>query len=833
MATFPSLRSHWRLIAYFREVSWLLGFAVFTHVGAPAYAQIAAAGAIDLRDAWIVTPRKLSVPESKAVDMLVDEISGRTRLRLPVTSTWPRDEQAPVIVVGQASSLQEFADCLAGDLSQGAKALPAEGFRIHTYESGVRAAMIVIAGNDARGVLYGVGKLLRSLDMSRDRVALPSALNVTTAPAMPLRGHQLGFRPKTNSYDAWDLPQWEQYIRDLTVFGCNAIELIPPRSDDEADSPHFPLPQMEMMIGMSQLTADYGLDVWIWYPAMELSYPDETAIQQAVEEWGAVLSQLPRVNALFVPFGDPGDAPPHELMAMLAAQAPQLQRLHPDAQLWVSMQGLTQPQFDDMLGILRQEPEWLTGIVHGPQTRVSVAKLRELLPRRYAIRGYPDITHSMRCEYPVPDWDLAYALTEGREVINPRPEDHTGIFQLYKDETSGVITYSEGCNDDVNKALWSALCWDPKAQPADTLREYSRYFIGDQFAEDFAVGLAALEQNWRGPLLTNDGVTATLDKFRAMERIAAPRTLRNWRFQQALYRAYYDAYQRHRLIEATASEGDAMRILAEARANGVVRAIDEAESALEGPPASTSGQELAARVRELAEALFQSIGMQLSVAKYRAIEVGRGANLDEIDVPLNNYVWLKRRFAEIRSLDNEDDRLRAINAIVHWTDPGPGGFYDDLGNPALQPHLVRDASAYAADPGFLTSPTVGFHSELQWRRSWCTHVDGLYGAPITMHYSNIDPHGRYKVRVVYAGETFDVKVRLVAALPAVSGTKSSAEVHPFIAKPQPVEPVEFDIPQEAITAGELTLTWQGNPERGGPGRGCQIAEVWLIKTTAK
>ena len=35
-------------------------------------------------------------------------------------------------------------------------------------------------------------------------------------------------------------------------------------------------------------------------------------------------------------------------------------------------------------------------------------------------------------------------------------------------------------------------------------------------------------------------------------------------------------------------------------------------------------------MNELAEALFQSIGMQLSVEKYQAIEVGRGANLDEL-----------------------------------------------------------------------------------------------------------------------------------------------------------------------------------------------------------
>ena len=233
----------------------------------------------------------------------------------------------------------------------------------------------------------------------------------------------------------------------------------------------------------------------------------------------------------------PGHAPPHELMAMLARQTEQLQRLHPGARIWISVQSFTQSKFDEMLAILRKEPEWLAGIVHGPQVRVNVSKLRELVPDRYAIRGYPDITHSMRCEYPVPDWDLAYALTEGREVINPRPTDHTIIFQRYKQPTLGVITYSEGCNDDVNKAIWSRLCWDPRAQPVETLREYSRYFIGPQFADDFAQGLLALEQNWRGSLATNDGVMKTLKKLHAMERAAGPRLRRNWRFQQALYRA--------------------------------------------------------------------------------------------------------------------------------------------------------------------------------------------------------------------------------------------------------------------------------------------------------
>ncbi len=785
-------------------------------------------GAIDLRAAHIVVPDDLNRQEKNAVRLLVDEIAVRTRLRLPVVHEWPANPETSVIAIGPVNALGRFASNWAKELADDSRQLAQEGFRIRTEMSNDRAPAILVVGNDSRGVFFGIGKLLRSLEMSRDRVELPAPLQVTTAPAMPIRGHQIGYRPKTNSYDAWDLAQWEQYIRDLAVFGCNSIELIPPRSDDDADSPHFPLPPMEMMIGVSQLAEDYGLDVWIWYPAMDANYSTPEAIAAAVKEWGEVLSKLPRVDALFVPSGDPGHAPPHELMAMLAKQAEQLKRLHPGAGIWISVQSFTQTQFDEMLKILRQEPEWLAGVVHGPQVRVSVAKLRELVPSRYPIRGYPDITHSMRCEYPVPDWDRAYALTEGREVINPRPTDQTIIFNRYPQHARGVITYSEGCNDDVNKAIWSRLCWDPEAQPIETLREYSRYFIGPKYTDDFAQGLLALERNWRGPLLSNDGVLRTLQQFRAMETNAEPRTRRNWRFQQALYRATYDAYQHQRLIEETANEAEAMAVLANAPQKGVSQAIDDAEAILDRAGSPTNSSVLRGRVNELAEALFQSVGMQLSVEKYQAIDVGRGANLDEIGVPLNNRVWLKNRFAELRQLESDAAKLRGIGEILHWTDPGPGGFYDDLGNPTRQPHLVRDGS-YADDPSFLETPTIGFRSDISWRRSWCTHVDGLYETPVTMRYEKLDPNGRYKLRIVYAGDNFQAKVRLVAAANDSNGAAHEIEVHPFQLKPQPVRPVEFEIPREATSGGELTLIWRADPERGGAGRGCQIAEAWLTK----
>ena len=117
---------------------------------------------------------------------------------------------------------------------------------------------------------------------------------------------------------------------------------------------------------------------------------------------------------------------------------------------------------------------------------------------------------------------MAYSLTEGREVINPRPRDESAIFHAFADQTIGFITYSEGCNDDVNKIVWSALGWDPGAEILDVLRQYSRYYIGagSGDVDGFAQGLLALEQNWRGPLLTNSSVETTLQQFRDLEQRA-------------------------------------------------------------------------------------------------------------------------------------------------------------------------------------------------------------------------------------------------------------------------------------------------------------------------
>jgi hypothetical protein len=808
------------------------------------FQQSARAGQIDLKDCVLVTSPNPTPRELKALTVLEEEAAKRCGL------TWQRQTSgkstAPVtIYAGLASGLGRL-----GSRTQPAvaavNARTPEMYAIHSGNDGA-GHWIAVAGSDERGVLFGVGHLLRTIDFGRQTATVdPESLPHSSSPKYPLRGHQLGYRPKTNAYDAWTVEIWDQYIRDLAIFGTNAIEIIPPRSDDEPDSPLFPLPPGQMMVEMSRIADAYGLDVSIWYPAMDKDYGDPQTVNSALDEWEAVFKMLPRVDVVFVPGGDPGHTEPKYLLALLQKQKVRLRKYHPKAQMWVSPQSFIASWMEEFFSIVStaETKSWLDGVVVGPQSRMTLQEIRRRLPAQYPIRFYPDITHSTSCQFPVPDWDVAYALTEGRETINPRPRSQANILRMFLPGTIGFITYSEGCNDDANKFLWSALGWDPQKTPLDAMREFAHYFAGADLAEGLGHGLMSLEENWHGPLAVNTSVAVTLARFQDMERKAAPAVLGNWRFQQALYRAYFDAYVQTRLIEETAQVERAMAVLRRVNeigwapaplqigaapspgpANGAdpMLLIDEARNILQQALLQSANGSLRQRVLELGEALYQSIRMQLAVDRYRGEAIVRGTNLDTLDYPVSDAPCLLVKLSEISREPDMAKQLAGIQALLSRTDPGPGGFYDELGNPSNRPHLLLGEGA-EKDPEFRATPltgclypdTLGSQAPLAWKH-W---GESLFDAPLRMHYTGLDRKARYRLRLVYSGDQHRMKIRLVA--------NENVEIHPYALRPWPPSPQEFDIPAAATAAGELNLSWTREPGLGGSGRGCQVAEVWLI-----
>lgn len=799
----------------------------------------------ELTDCAVIKAATAGLREALAVQVLIEEAETRCGIRWRVEESGKTFSGARIYAFTRRTI--EKSEHRLDTAIQSVQKLQAEGFILSAGRDGA-GQWVAIIGADERGLLFGVGHLLRMIHFESQSARVEAGrLNIVSEPKYRLRGHQLGYRPKTNSYDAWTVAMWDQYIRDLALFGTNAIELVPPRSDDARNSPLFPLPPEKMMVEMSRIADRYGLDVWIWYPALDKDYSSSATIDFALSEWGHIFSVLPRVDAVFVPGGDPGSTPPQYLFPLLEKQKANLRRYHSKAQMWVSSQGFTAEHTEQFLSILHQggTKQWLDGIVFGPMSRLSIEELRRAVPENYPIRCYPDITHSVWCQYPVPNWDIAYALTEGREVINPRPTSQAEILKHILPQSVGFISYSEGCNDDVNKFIWSALSWDPNRKVFEILREFSNCFIGSRQAEGFAQGLLDLESNWSGPLSANGMVEVTLERFRDLERTCAPAILGNWRFQQALFRAYFDAFVRRRLLDENAQvqrAHDQLEHILEigwapvtmgasppakdSISNGFDPEIllAAAQEMLEQPVVRPAGAVLRRRIAELGEALFQSIRMQLAVDRYQGEAVRRGANLDTVDHPVSDIMWMRRQVLEIRRNADPIAQLTAIRTLLYRTDPGPGGFYDELGNPGNRPHLLNGEINHQ-DPGFRITPVIDsmYPDTLQDTApiAWKHWVQSLYESSIRLQYQNLDSDAEYHLRVVYGGDEPREKIRLVA--------NDRVEIHPLLLRAWPPAPQEFAIPKEATAGGELTLVWATEPGGGGDGRGCQIAEVWLIR----
>lgn len=788
-------------------------------------AVLAASGAVAARAGTLTGARLVDAGAESAMAgrFLAEEIAAR------IGRPWGEgpSTDAPLVVVARPDAVEGVLPTAlravwraqaVGDASR-----TAEGFSVRTLRSGSRTALVVVA-ETPRGRLFGVGWLLRKLETGPGRVVAPDELAIDTAPAQAVRGVQIGYRFKNNSYDAWTLAMFERRVRDIAIFGGNTIQVIAPVSDDAASSPLFPAPPLETIIGLSALAERYGLDFALYYPQLGKDYGDPGTVAAELKAFEALVRRLPRVDALYVPGGDPGHTHPDRLFPLVEQEARVLARVHPRAKVWLSGQGFDQAESEAFYAQLAREPAWLTGVFLGPQTRDPMAVQRQRIPARYPIQFYPDIGHTMHSQFPVPQWDPAFAITEGREPINPRPLGQAAIFRHFAGLNTGAVTYSEGVNDDVNMALWFQLGWSVQTEPRAVLDDYARVFLGARIGRRssgrFAEGLMALERNWTGKAAENAGVDETLALFDDLERQASPAQRADWRFESALYRAVYDAWVRARSRAEAARQAAATAALARASAIGANAAMARAELALAQPDAP-GALALRARLLDLAGRLYAHAGLQLSVERYGASAIERGANLDRVDASLNDRVWLTRQFAEIRALPDEDERRARLARIVDIPMAEQGALYDDLGDSDREPHLVRGAG-FDRDPQLLDSAIDGVADKIPddgWRLAWTTYAETLYDRPITLAYKDLDPNRTWRLRATYAGEDYQLPMRL---------TGNGVELHAPLPRATNPMTIELPIPPEITRSGQLRLEWTRPAGVGGGGRGHQVAEVWLI-----
>ncbi len=766
---------------------------------------------VDLANAVVVSrPGELPDVEKTAAIVLVEELQKRTGIRLAMSTRWP--ETQPVIAITCQTSVPGWKRRVPVREGHDLPETRADGYRLYVDETSRASPVVWIVGANARATLYGVGDLLRRIDWSRGRLTLDAPLDAATAPAFSIRGHQLGYRAQANSYDAWDPAQFEQYIRELTFFGVNSIEGIP--FQDDRTTPVMKFPRRDMNRAIGEICKRYGLDYWVWVPA-DFNLKDEVRRRELLERCAQFFEDTPELTGLFFPGGDPGGNPPQLVFPFLEEIARLLRSTHPQARIWLSLQQFRQPDIDYVYDYInRQQPPWLGGLVAGPSSP-ALRQMRSSLPKQYKLRDYPDLTHNKLCQYEVPEWDQAFALTEGREAVNPRPVEYAATFHRFSGYTDGFISYSDGIHDDVNKTIWSALSWDPNQSVRGILIDYARVYFSPRVAEDAATAILALEKNWHGTLVDNGAVDGTLLQWQHLER-AAPELESNWRWQMCLLRANYDAYIRSRLIYEAALESEANGILADSAKRGSGHAISAATDVLNRAVRQPVRSDLRNRIFNLCDKLFHSIGLQTSVPKYFAIGEERGAVLDFVDYPLNNRWWLEDQFAAIRQLRGEDEKNRRLHELAIWEHPGPGSFYDDLGNIAKSPHVVHldpeNGPVLTREPGvtFWWWDQGKSRARLSWQvTSW----------PAALVYEALDPNASYLVRSTGAGQ----------ALLRINGDR----VEPTLDGKEMGDFKEFPVAATYVKDRRLVLTWDrpANEENLNWRKKSRLAEVWLIKLT--
>jgi hypothetical protein len=764
---------------------------------------------LDLTHATLVVRSTATAPlvERTAAVVLTEEVEKRSGTAWRTETNWPTQGWAVAILSGKAAALQGVP------VPASVRIAKAEGYGIATDMARPDRPVLWIVGADPRGALFGVGRVLRDLACAHGNVRLLTPLNLTSAPDYPIRGHQLGYRAQANSYDAWSPAQFDQYVRELALFGTNSIEGIPFQDTRPTVNSY---PRSKMNIDLSRICQRYGQDYWIWVPA-DFDLKNAALREKALREHEELFRDCPTLTGVFVAGGDPGNNPPELVIPYLADLSRLLARTHPGAKVWLSMQGYNGFEQDYVYRwIERERPRWLGGLVAGPSSP-PLPQLRARLPKQVPIRDYPDITHSVRCQFPVPWWDPAYAFTLGRECVNPRPLFFARVFHDTAPYTNGFSSYSDGIHDDVNKILWSALAWDRSADLNTVLTEYCRVFFGPDVAESAAAGLFALERNWDGALATNGGVEATFALWHGLEE-QAPDLKSNWRWQMCLLRAYYDLYTRRRLLYESGLEDEANAKLLAAHAIGSGQAINQALAALARAETAPVRPDLAARIVQLCDDLYHSIGLQSSVPKYHACGSERGAVLDFLNYPLNNRWWLEDELAKVRTMPTEAERVARLETLATWEHPGPGSFYDDIGNIAKSPHEVRNEKLAAplldvdnmAIPGVMF--WVGNDALARARQSWFTDE----GWPTALKYTEIDPQTDYLVRTTGCGDCF-LRVNGVRLAPTLDGRKVG-------------EIKEFPVPRGLYRDGAITLTFDPTFEPHLNWRvQSRLTEIWLIK----
>jgi len=496
----------------------------------------------------------------------------------------------------------------------------------------------------------------------------------------------------------------------------------------------------------------------------------------------------------------------------------------------------------------------------GQVDRYLMHLVSELPPQRKLL-FFTDLTHWVYSQYGLMDHDLiadrdgnlppqwdrwmyevrpdpAMQQVYDRRTFHARPRAYHRIFQHVMRYGLGDVTYSEGHHDQFNQWMWQRLMWDPHQSAEQVVAAYCQYHFGPQAAETMSQAIFLLEENLTQPIANNPGIDRLIELVELAGHQMPPEYHRsNYLWLQYLQRGLVDKIIQLQVISQSDIEQQVLRQLEIGLKTGrLVEAVHSASNILSQAVESRTIMQLRQRTDQIGQQSDALFGV-------------RNEGLFNLDQDFVGLGWLRHEIGKAREMihamqpSSDADGVvppdpaqtasrlqQLVQRIAHYEDPGPGGYYDDLGNPQRSPHLVHGLPY--GDGGFSDS-----NRPSQRRMAFTT--DDQRG--VTLRYRDLDPSANYRVRMTLVRPQYKQRFALWHSQTRQSIFADDVVLCEDLELPEhEAEFFEFDIPHSVTSDGELELRFQKQKGIGeGPesqvtvwrntgGWGTLVSEVWLV-----
>ncbi|MHC4067031.1 MAG: hypothetical protein ACYSUI_21350 [Planctomycetota bacterium] len=467
--------------------------------------------------------------ERAAVSLFQRRVQDRAGLSLRVTEVsggWEKECTAAssLIVVGRVGD-HPLVPALLDALGSEQPAEP-DSYLLFVGEADERMGGIlpgvrrlaVVGGADPRAVVYGIGRLLRLVDL--DDLRLPVAPTLEEhAPVGKTRGVYCATH-FNNWYEAAPLEEVQEYIEDLALWGVNALwtwfdmNWYPPgfwrdpesrgmRMVERVKAIHRAAGSLGLEVGLigvanegfrgqpaPELRADMSARRGGFYPYSQICPSQPGGLELILENRRRVLALIGPVDAFCCwPYDQGGcgckdcadaDGWGKTFLGIGPEIARTVRSVNPDIRFFLS----TWYMSDGELELVRRQAErqgrWFDGLL------LETRRVGQFEPgKELSLLVFPEIS-MFDC----------FFVSYGCNGANPAPrrfsEEATQIASL----GYGTALYSEGLYEDLNKVIWTAKMWEPNRAPEDIVAEYSRHYFGRRNGKAGRDLILGLEQTW-------------------------------------------------------------------------------------------------------------------------------------------------------------------------------------------------------------------------------------------------------------------------------------------------------------------------------------------------